>query len=109
MKPELSACLNGVSEKVAHERPITTKSLKLDRYGERWFPFTGLTLHSFLHDPPWLQAIKRLVNYPVYLARKSVQQLLASLRAWVKAGLKAWIPVLSRVANNAWRSGGKWR
>jgi hypothetical protein len=108
VKPELSACLHGVKDRFVDERPVSSPWIKLDPYGERWFPYTGLTLVSFLHDPPWLQAIKRPVNYPAYLARKAIQQQSVWLRARAKASLKRWIPVLSRIASNAYRSGGKW-
>jgi hypothetical protein len=68
-----------------------------------------VTLHSFLHDPPWRQALQRLVNRPSYLARKAIQQQSAWLGARAKAGMKRWVPVLSRIASNAYRTDGRWR
>jgi len=109
IKPELSACLHGVGDRFEHERPVSSQLIKLDPYGERWFPYTGLTLASFLRDPRWLQVLKRLVNHPAYLVRKALQQLSSALRALANTALKRWVPVLSRIANNAYRSGGRWR
>lgn len=108
VNPELSACLRGAQERFDAERPVTARWIMLDPYGERWFPYTGLTLHSFLHDPPSIQALKRLVNYPAYLGRKAIQRQYHWLGTRAKAGLKRWLPVLSRIASNAYRSGGRW-
>jgi hypothetical protein len=34
-------------------------------YAEAWFPYTMLPLDSFLHDPAWLQQVKRCANLAV--------------------------------------------
>jgi hypothetical protein len=59
-------CLAGIRETVAREFPFFVMPPN-DPYRGYWFGYTGLSLRSFLHDPPALQAIKRCFNYPVFL------------------------------------------
>jgi hypothetical protein len=46
----------------------------MDPWRLRWYGCTGLTLQSFLYDPPALQWVKRIVNYPAYLGKKVVER-----------------------------------
>jgi hypothetical protein len=109
--PEKSACLAGVNENFAGEWPpgalYRPTQSHLNPYGERWFGHTALTLHSFLYDAPARQWASRLVNYPIYLGGKVVSRLQDSSRAAGKRVLKDRLPVLTRIASNALRSGGK--
>ena len=73
--PEASACLSGLRKDHPGEWPFKARwaphrSHCFDPWRRLWFGSTGLTLQSFLHDPPWLQEAKRAVNYPAYLVRK---------------------------------------
>jgi hypothetical protein len=111
VRAEDSACLAGVDENFEGEWPPgaiyrPTQSHR-NPYGERWFAHTGLTLHSFLYDPPARQWANRLANYPIYLGGKFVTRLRDSSRAAGKRVLKRRLPVLTRIAVNAVRSGGK--
>jgi hypothetical protein len=38
-------------------------------YARDWQPYVGLSLDSLLHDPAWLQHLKRFVHYLVYSPR----------------------------------------
>jgi hypothetical protein len=83
--PERSACLAGLSEEFTGEWPLRARlvphlSKLIHPWPLRWRGTTGLTLKSFLYDPPWLQRAKRAVIYPTYLAGKAAGQLLEPLR-----------------------------
>jgi hypothetical protein len=80
IQPEQSACLLGVREGFQGEYPLKARlvphlSKLIDPWPLRWEGATGLTLQSFLDDPPWLQRVKRAVNYPRYLSSKAAGQL----------------------------------
>ena len=80
IEPERSACLRGIREDFQGERPLKARlvphlSKLIDPWPLRWKGATGLTLHSFLNDPPLLQRVKRAVNYPKYLSGKAARQL----------------------------------
>jgi hypothetical protein len=75
VEPELSACLRGMSVDFKGEWPpdalwCPRLAKSMSPWPLRWYGCTGLTLQSFLHDPPALQWAKRIVNYPAYLGRK---------------------------------------
>lgn len=112
--PEKSACLNGIPDDFEGEWPAaarwapTQSKARDDPYGDRWFGYTGLSRESFLHDPPALQAIKRVLNYPHYLGAKATTRLLGWLAYSAKNGIKRGLPVVSRIAVNAVRTKGKW-
>lgn len=83
--PEQSACLAGVREGFQGEWPLKTQlvphlSKLVDPWRFRWRGPTGLTLQSFLYDPPWLQRLKRAVLYPAYLGGKAAGRLFEPLR-----------------------------
>jgi O-antigen/teichoic acid export membrane protein len=67
VRPETSFCLTGVPDRFEGDLPPYVAYLR-DPYPTEWFPCIGLGLESFLHDPPWRQAIKRAANYPRLLA-----------------------------------------
>ena len=47
-------------------------------YAQHWQPYIGLSLHSLLHDPPWLQQMKRAVYWLANLPRFGPRR----LRTW---------------------------
>ena len=106
--PQRSACLNGIPEGFEGEWPpkalwAPQRAKCLDPWRLRWFGCTGLTLQSFLHDPPSLQRVKRLVNYPTYIASKMAEHQTLWLRKNVKHVLRRRLPVLTRMAAQAVR------
>jgi hypothetical protein len=79
VEPEQSACLSGMSVKFKGEWPpdalwCPRLAKCMDPWRLRWYGCTGLTLQSFLYDPPALQWVKRIVNYPAYLGKKVVER-----------------------------------
>jgi hypothetical protein len=110
VEPERSACLNGIPENFEGDWPLMArwcpaKSKALtDPYGSRWYGHTGLTRESFLNDPPSVQRLKRLVNYPAYLCSKAIERQTQWVRNRLKLGLKSRLPVLTRMAARAFRS-----
>ena len=83
--PKRSACLGGLREDFTGEWPLRARlvphlSKLIDPWPVRWRGTTGLTLESFLYDPPWLQRVKRAVIYPTYLAGKVAGHLFDPLR-----------------------------
>lgn len=110
IKPEQSACLGGITDDFGGEWPTAARwdprrsKCLTDPYRDRWFPYTGLSRGSFLHDPPALQWAKRLVNYPAYLGSKFVEHGSKWMRVRAKNGLKRRLPALTRMASNALRT-----
>jgi hypothetical protein len=64
--PEHAYCFAGVPAGFAGTLPVSVGYLS-NPYDSEWYPHTFLGLRSFLYDPPWLQQVKRSVNYPAYL------------------------------------------
>jgi hypothetical protein len=64
--PEESHCLSGVPEAAPVARPLLN-AMDEDPYPSKWRPYTGLSKRSFLHDPPWLQHLKRATLHPVWM------------------------------------------
>jgi len=65
--PVDSYVLSGVPADAIAARPLNN-AMDHDPYPGKWRPFTGLSKQSFLHDPAWLQWLKRLVVHPAWLA-----------------------------------------
>lgn len=61
MRPEHALCLRGVPAEDT-ERPRGVPAFSKP-YSAAWYPLTLLTPESFLHDPVWLQRLKRGVNF----------------------------------------------
>ena len=61
IKPEESLCLRGVPP-TDDERPRGIRCIS-EPYRVGWFPYTLLSIESFLHDPAWLQHVKRSINF----------------------------------------------
>ena len=83
VRPEESCCLGGIPEPFAGETPPFVDYLRAP-YATQWYPCIGLDLHSLLHDPAWLQAIKRSLAYPALVFRWAARGVLRRAR---KAGL----------------------
>ncbi|MCA1775884.1 MAG: hypothetical protein LC676_09830 [Loktanella sp.] len=64
--PEQSYFLSGVPEEAPVARPLLN-AMNEDPYPAKWRPYTGLSKHSFLHDPPWLQHLKRATLHPFWI------------------------------------------
>jgi hypothetical protein len=62
-RPEDARALTGVGPDFTGAMPLGSDYL-FDPYPAQWYPYTGLPIRSFLHDPPWLQRVKRLRSYP---------------------------------------------
>lgn len=65
-RPERAWCFAGVPLDFPGDLPVAIDYLA-DPYAREWYPHTFLPLESFLYDPPWVQMLKRAVNYPAYL------------------------------------------
>jgi hypothetical protein len=107
--PEQSACLCGIPKDFEGEWPpkalwLPKQAKSLDPWRLRWFACTGLSLRSFLYDPPWLQRIKRVANYPAYLGSKAIQHNTRWLRDRAKQGLRRRLPALTRMVVSTFRS-----
>ena len=94
--PERSACLAGVREGFEGEWPskarFAPKRAKcVDPWRLRWFACTGLSVDSFLYDPPWLQWLKRPLNYSTHLARKASQRVSRRLSRRLPAIFGLWL------------------
>jgi hypothetical protein len=106
---ELSACLSGIKAGYEGEWPAkalySPKRAKcLDPWRQRWFACTGLSIHSFLFDPPAVQRVKRMVNYPAYLTTKVVKHHFMWLGHKAKRTLRGRAPAVTRIVTNAMRS-----
>lgn len=60
---EEAYALIGIDPDFAGPRPLGSDYV-FDPYPVQWYPYTGLPIRSFLHDPAWLQRVKRLRSYP---------------------------------------------
>jgi hypothetical protein len=61
-------------------------------YAKGWQPYVGLSLESLLHDPQWLQQLKRCVYYLGHLPRFLPRRLRSSYRslaASVRVGMQS--------------------
>lgn len=108
IQPERSACLAGIPEDFQGEWPpkalwCPRRAKCLDPWRLRWLGCTGLTLHSFLYDPPSLQRIKRIANYPTYIGMKAIQRYAGWLRERAKHSLRRRMPAVARIAANSLR------
>jgi len=111
--PEKSACLDGLKgfegdwPMRARWYPTRSKCLT-DPYYTRWFSHTGLSRSSFLHDPPGVQRMKRLVNYPRFFVKAVLRRQSKWVRGHAKQIIKTRMPLLSRLAANSIRARGAW-
>ncbi|SFF03205.1 hypothetical protein SAMN04488523_11567 [Sulfitobacter brevis] len=71
LKPEAAAFLAGLRNDDA-EAALFDVGMRQDPYPGKWRPFTGLSRDSFLHDPAWLQRVKRTVVHPVWLGWRAL-------------------------------------
>ncbi|EPX84973.1 hypothetical protein Salmuc_00570 [Salipiger mucosus DSM 16094] len=46
--------------------------MRQDPYPGKWRPFTGLSRHSLLHDPAWMQHLKRATLHPPWLIGRAL-------------------------------------
>jgi hypothetical protein len=59
--PESSMCLCGIPDDDTGHQP-RARMRNRDPYRIGWYPYTLLSVESFLHDPPPIQAVKRTMN-----------------------------------------------
>jgi serine/threonine protein kinase len=110
IEPERSACLNGIPDGFEGDWPLRARwnpkksKTRIDPYRLRWLGHTGLSRESFLHDPPAIQYVKRMANYPTYLCTKAVEREVQWLRHRTKQMLRNRLPVITRMAARALRS-----
>jgi hypothetical protein len=72
-RPEDALCLVGVPQgDTGRPRGVPAFSKS---YEEAWYPITLLSLESFLHDPAWLQRLKRGANLARSWARRGARAL----------------------------------
>jgi len=65
------ACfLSGIGDAHFSGLPLDA-AMRRDPYAGKWRPQTGLSKRSFLHDPAWLQRIKRALVHPVWLIMRA--------------------------------------
>jgi len=62
-------------------------------YATGWQPFVGLSLESLLHDPPWLQHVKRFGYYLAHLPRLLPKR----IRHYYRGSRQAFRAILCRV------------
>lgn len=63
-RPEDCYCLAGLPPDYDGDRPMGLTA-PFSPYPDKWIPFTGLSLLSFLYDPLWLQRLKR-AGWPAF-------------------------------------------
>ncbi|MGB0757156.1 MAG: hypothetical protein ACPGO5_01745 [Patescibacteria group bacterium] len=65
----------GAPDDPRHDQPILSLTPKSKTYTRCWYPHIGLSLSSLLHDPTWLQHIKRAQfrarRYPVIIKKST--------------------------------------
>ncbi|MEO6255243.1 MAG: hypothetical protein ABIO69_00370 [Sphingomicrobium sp.] len=70
--PEKCFCMAGLPRDYTGDRPRGVLFL-YDPYPAQWFRYTALSVDSFLHDPAWLQLVKRQAHlsrrYGLWLTR----------------------------------------
>lgn len=66
--------LSGVPDGTDVAQPLNNEMVK-NPYPLSWRPYTGLSVGSFLHDPPWMQRLKRVLIHPFWLAGYVVKAL----------------------------------
>jgi hypothetical protein len=82
LPPDRSYCLAGLPKNYEGDRPPGDRSL-FHPYAKRWVQHTALGVQSFLHDPAWLQRLKRSVHLSRRYAKWAVSSLLRNLRTTV--------------------------
>ena len=65
-------------------------------YDRNWRPYVGLSLHSLMNDPPWLQRTKRAVYFAVH-AHRFLPRL---ARGFVRKSLLRQSPIISLPADD---------
>jgi hypothetical protein len=82
--PELpldqSYCLAGLPKGYEGDRPPGERWL-FNPYATQWIQHTALDLHSFLHDPAWLQRLKRSAHLSSRYAKWAARSALRNLRS----------------------------
>ncbi|WP_127112616.1 hypothetical protein [Shimia sediminis] len=76
----LAYFLAGVPAEATVARPLNN-DMERDPYPSKWRPYTGLSKTSFLNDPIWLQASKRVFVHPVWLIVHALRSLLKRRRS----------------------------
>ena len=71
--------LAGLPEDFEGDRPEFSRGLDAP-YEHYWLPRVGLSLHSLLHDPPWLQHLKRAARLPWLIAKRRLRSVPRRLR-----------------------------
>jgi len=66
-------------------------------YDRNWLPYIGLSLHSLLRDPPWLQQAKRAAYFVAH-AHRFLPRL---ARGFVRKGLLRQSPIITLPADDA--------
>jgi hypothetical protein len=84
LPPENSYALAGLPRDYAGDRAMGVR-FAFAPYRNKWFSYTGLSLQSFLYDPPWLQWLKRTlrlsVRLPALLLRSAARK---AARRWLR-------------------------
>jgi hypothetical protein len=87
--PERSMCLSGIPAGDKGEQPLAARRNR-DPYRIGWYPYTLLSVESFLYDPPMVQRVKRTANFVrAYGSWASRTSLSLAKRAFRRAGRKA--------------------
>ena len=102
--PERSMCLSGIPTDDIGQRPLASARNR-NPYRIGWYPYTLLSVESFLYDPAPLQRIKRTWNladaYGAWAMRTSYSLAKRALRSLTKramtAGVRAMGPRASRL------------
>lgn len=85
---EKSMCLAGIPADDSGEGPLARKRT-LEPYAIGWYPYTLLSVTSFLNDPPWLQRVKRAANLAKSYARWALRQCSGLAKRGVRRGMRA--------------------
>lgn len=85
--PERSMCLSGIPLDDDGDRPLNRRR-SVEPYALGWYPYTLLSMSSFLYDPPSLQRAKRAANLARAWARWSSTQASRAARGAVRRGMR---------------------
>ncbi len=71
LKPEDAAFLSGIAYD-DKDADLFDRDMRQDPFAGKWRPYTGVSLKSFLQDPPRLQLLKRGLIHPAWLCLRAL-------------------------------------
>jgi hypothetical protein len=89
VRPEKSFCFAGVPNGFDGDAPARVAYLR-DPYPTLWYPSVGLSMGSLLHDPRWLQRLKRSIYHPRRLVLWALRASIFSERVGALSVARRW-------------------